>query len=66
VDPTGCGDVFGAAWEALRVGHDQDPEAAVRGAVLASGAAATVSGTARLAEVLAATMDAILHPEAIR
>jgi hypothetical protein len=66
VDPTGCGDVFGAAWVALRIGHDQDPEAAVRGAVLASGAAATVSGTARLAEVLAATMDAILHPEAIR
>lgn len=66
VDPTGCGDVFGAAWVALRIGHDLDPEAAVRGAVLASGAAATVSGTARLADALAVAAETILHSGAIR
>jgi sugar/nucleoside kinase (ribokinase family) len=52
IDPTGCGDVFGAAWVALHVARGMDPEAAVRGAVRAAGAAATVSGTARLATVL--------------
>lgn len=63
VDPTGCGDVFGAAWVALRVAHGLSPEEAVRGAVLASGAAATVSGTARLAEALAGAAEAILEPQ---
>lgn len=66
IDPTGCGDVFGAAWLALRVARGLDPEAAVRGAVLASGAAATVSGTARLAAALAAARETILRPETIR
>ena len=66
VDPTGCGDVFGATWLALRVARGLDPEAAVRGAVLASGAAATVSGTARLADALAVAAETILHPEATR
>lgn len=66
VDPTGCGDVFGAAWVALRVGHGLDPEAALRGAVLASGAAATVSGAASLGDALAAAMETILYPGAIR
>jgi len=63
VDPTGCGDVFGAAWVALRVAHGMSPEAAVRGAVLAAGAAATVSGTAGLGEALSAAATAILQPE---
>ncbi len=58
--------MFGAAWVALRIGHDLDPEAAVRGAVLASGAAATVSGTARLADALAVAAETILHSGAIR
>lgn len=60
IDPTGCGDVFGAAWVALHVGRGLPPEAAVRGAVRASGAAATVSGTAELAGALARAATAIL------
>jgi sugar/nucleoside kinase (ribokinase family) len=52
IDPTGCGDVFGAAWVALHVARGMQPEAALRGAVRAAGAAATVSGTAGLAAVL--------------
>lgn len=63
IDPTGCGDVFGAAWVALRVAHGLDPEDALRGAVLASQAAAGVSGTARLAEALAGAAESILQPE---
>lgn len=60
VDPTGCGDVFGAAWVALRVARGLDPEAAVRGAVRAAGAAATVSGTAGLAAALAGAADPLI------
>jgi hypothetical protein len=52
VDPTGCGDVFGAAWVALHVARGMDPETSVRGAVRAAGAASTVSGAARLRPVL--------------
>jgi hypothetical protein len=63
IDPTGCGDVFGAAWVALRVACGLDPESAVRGAVRAAGAAATVSGTAGLAAALVDAADPILEPE---
>lgn len=51
-DPTGCGDVLGAAWVALRAGHGLDGEAALRGAVRAGSAAARVRGTAGLAAAL--------------
>lgn len=63
IDPTGCGDVFGAAWVALRVARCLDPEAAVRGAVRAAGAAASVSGTADLAAALAGVAHPILERE---
>jgi len=53
VDPTGCGDVFGAAWVALRCGRGLESEAALSGAARAASAAATVSGTASLAAALA-------------
>jgi hypothetical protein len=52
IDPTGCGDVFGATWVALHVARGMDPERAVLGAVRAAGAAATVSGTANLRDAL--------------
>jgi hypothetical protein len=65
IDPTGCGDVFGAAWVALHVGRGMDPEAAVRGAVLAAGAAATISGTRTLAATLERAAHAILGPEEV-
>jgi sugar/nucleoside kinase (ribokinase family) len=66
IDPTGCGDVFGAAWVALHVARGMGPEAAVRGAVRAAGAAATVSGTARLAAVLERAAVAIFGAERAR
>jgi hypothetical protein len=52
IDPTGCGDVFGATWVALHVARGMDAEAAVLGAVRAAGAAATVSGAAHLRAAL--------------
>ena len=63
IDPTGCGDVFGAVWVALRVARGMDPEDAVLGAVRAAGAAATVSGTANLGAALARAAGEILPPE---
>lgn len=63
IDPTGCGDVFGAAWVALRVAREMDPEEAVLGAVRAAGAAATVSGTSRLGAALERAAAEILPPE---
>ncbi len=52
VDPTGCGDVFGAAWFALHCGCGQSPEQALEGAVIAATTAATVRGTSRLHSTL--------------
>lgn len=52
VDPTGCGDVAGAAWVALRFARGLDPAAALEGAVEAAGRAAGVSGTRSLTEAL--------------
>ena len=52
VDPTGCGDVFGATWLSLRVGHDRTPAEALAGAVEAASLAATRRGTRGLAERL--------------
>lgn len=66
IDPTGCGDVFGAAWVALHVGRGMEPEAAVRGAVRAAGAAASVSGTRRLAVALERAAPTILDAERAR
>lgn len=63
IDPTGCGDVFGAAWVALHVARGLEPEAALRGAVRAAGAAATVSGTTGLAAVLERAAGGILGAE---
>ena len=63
IDPTGCGDVFGAVWVALRVARGMDPEDAVLGAVRAAGAAATVSGTATLGAALERAAAEILSPE---
>jgi hypothetical protein len=60
VDPTGCGDVFGAAWVALRVARGMEPEDAVLGAVRAAGAAATVSGASRLRAALERAAAAVL------
>lgn len=54
VDPTGCGDVLGAAWFALRVGHGAEVGAALEGAVRAAGRAAALRGTADLYEALGA------------
>ena len=48
VDPTGCGDVLGAAWFALRAGRGMDPAAALAGAVRAAGLAAATRGSAAL------------------
>lgn len=45
VDPTGCGDVFGAAWFALRGVRGLSPREAFAGAVRAAAVAATVRGT---------------------
>ena len=52
VDPTGCGDVFGAAWFALHCGCGRSPEQALEGAVVAATTAATVRGTSRLYSTL--------------
>ena len=54
VDPTGCGDVFGAAWFALRAVCGLAPEAALAGAVRAAGIAARVPGTRPLRDALGA------------
>lgn len=54
VDPTGCGDVFGATWLSLRVGHGRSPSEALAGAVEAASLAATRRGTRGLAERLRA------------
>lgn len=53
-DPTGCGDVLGAAWLALRAGHGLDSPEALAGAVRAAGVAATLRGTSGLDEALRA------------
>lgn len=52
VDPTGCGDVFGATWLSLRIGHGRSPSEALAGAVEAASLAATRRGTRGLAEWL--------------
>lgn len=62
IDPTGCGDVFGAAWVALHVARGMDPEDAVLGAVRAAGAAATVSGAAKLGAALGRAASAMFGP----
>lgn len=49
VDPTGCGDVFGATWLSLKVGHGRSPAGALAGAVEAASLAATLRGTRGLA-----------------
>jgi D-beta-D-heptose 7-phosphate kinase/D-beta-D-heptose 1-phosphate adenosyltransferase len=54
VDPTGCGDVLGAAWFALRAGRGMDPAAALAGAIRAAGLAAATRGTAALYSTLMA------------
>ncbi|MDX1660645.1 MAG: PfkB family carbohydrate kinase [Gemmatimonadota bacterium] len=55
VDPTGCGDVAGAAWVAFRWGHAMEPGEALERVVRAAGAAASVSGTRELEDVLRAS-----------
>jgi sugar/nucleoside kinase (ribokinase family) len=62
IDPTGCGDVLGATWVALHVARGMDPEEAVLGAVRAAGAAATVSGTAKLEAALERAASAMFGP----
>jgi len=52
LDPTGCGDVLGAAWLALRAGRGETPRAALAGAVRAAGVAATLHGTSGLFDAL--------------
>lgn len=52
VDPTGCGDVFGAAWFALHCGCGRLPGQALEGAVAAATTAATVRGTRQLYSML--------------
>ncbi len=52
IDPTGCGDVFGAALLALRAVRGLAPDAALAGAVRAAGVAARTSGTRPLLEAL--------------
>ena len=54
VDPTGCGDVLGGAFFALRAGRGADPGAALTGAVRAAGRAAAIRGTAGLYSTLLA------------
>jgi sugar/nucleoside kinase (ribokinase family) len=63
VDPTGCGDVFGAAWFALRAVGGLDPAAALRGAILAAGVCASMSGTRGLRErlVSARILEGLVH-----
>lgn len=63
IDPTGCGDVFGAVWVALHVARGMDPEDAVLGAVRAAGAAATVSGTEKLGVALERAAAALPDPQ---
>ncbi len=53
VDPTGCGDVFGAAWVALHLGRGLPAEEALAGAAAAAGVAATLRGTRDLRGALA-------------
>ena len=48
IDPTGCGDVFGAAWFALRVTRGLGARQAFAGAMLAAGIKATLRGTREL------------------
>lgn len=48
LDPTGCGDVFGAAWCAFRYARGWDPERALAGAARVASAASTMRGTNRL------------------
>ncbi|MGH7571882.1 MAG: carbohydrate kinase family protein [Gemmatimonadota bacterium] len=52
VDPTGCGDVFGAAWVILHAAHGRTPAEALAGAVEAASLAATRRGTRGLADLL--------------
>jgi hypothetical protein len=52
VDPTGCGDVFGATWLSLRTGHGRTSVEALAGAVEAASLAATRRGTRGLTERL--------------
>ncbi|MDX1624612.1 MAG: PfkB family carbohydrate kinase [Gemmatimonadota bacterium] len=52
VDPTGCGDVLGAAWIALRAGRGLEAGEALAGAVRAAGAAAGIRGTSSLRQAL--------------
>lgn len=62
VDPTGCGDVFGAAWLALHLGHGLPPDQALAGAVEAAGVAATIRGTRGLRAALLETVAAGSRP----
>lgn len=59
VDPTGCGDVLGAAWVAARFGRGLAPPPALEAAVEAAGRAAGISGTRRLTEAL---LEGRVHP----
>ncbi len=59
LDPTGCGDVFGAAWVALREGRGWRPERALAGAARAAGVAAGLRGTAGLYDALARAAGAL-------
>jgi sugar/nucleoside kinase (ribokinase family) len=63
VDPTGCGDVFGAAWFALRAVRELGSADALRGAILAAGVSASMSGTRGLREKLlsARILDELVH-----
>lgn len=52
VDPTGCGDVFGASWLVLHTAHGRTPVEALAGAVEAASVAASRRGTRGLAGYL--------------
>lgn len=52
VDPTGCGDVFGATWLVLHAAHGRTPVEALTGAVEAASLAASRRGTFGLAQYL--------------
>ncbi|MGH7564684.1 MAG: PfkB family carbohydrate kinase [Gemmatimonadota bacterium] len=52
VDPTGCGDVFGATWLMLHAAHGRTPVDALTGAVEAASLAASRRGTRGLADRL--------------
>ncbi|MGH7558423.1 MAG: PfkB family carbohydrate kinase [Gemmatimonadota bacterium] len=52
VDPTGCGDVFGATWIMLHAAHGRTPVEALTGAVEAASLAASRPGTRGLADHL--------------